>query len=39
MAIAYRSRTEIESIRRAGQVVMEILAILRDAVRPGGDHR
>jgi methionyl aminopeptidase len=35
MAIAYRSRTEIESIRRAGQVVMEILAILRDAVRPG----
>ncbi len=35
MAIAYRSKTEIESIRRAGQVVMEILAILRAAVRPG----
>ncbi len=35
MAIAYRSRTEIESIRRAGQVVMEILAILQAAVRPG----
>jgi methionyl aminopeptidase len=35
MAIAYRSRTEIEGIRRAGQVVMEILATLRDAVRPG----
>lgn len=35
MAIAYRSRTEIEGIRRAGRVVMEILAILRDAVHPG----
>lgn len=35
MAIAYRSRTEIEGIRRAGRVVMDILAILRDAVRPG----
>ncbi len=35
MAIAYRSKTEIEGIRRAGRVVMEILAILRDAVQPG----
>jgi methionyl aminopeptidase len=35
MSIAYRSRTEIDGIRRAGQVVMEILAILRDAARPG----
>ncbi len=35
MAIAYRSRTEIESIRRAGLVVTEILAILQAAVRPG----
>jgi methionyl aminopeptidase len=35
MAIAYRSRTEIESIRRAGRVVMEILAILQGAVHPG----
>lgn len=35
MAIAYRSKTEIESIRRAGRVVREILTILRDAVRPG----
>ncbi|MGH2517616.1 MAG: type I methionyl aminopeptidase [Ktedonobacterales bacterium] len=35
MAIAYRSKTEIEGIRRAGHVVMEILAILRAAVRPG----
>lgn len=35
MAIAYRSRTEIEGIRRAGHVVMAILALLRDAVRPG----
>ncbi|MGO8950132.1 MAG: type I methionyl aminopeptidase [Ktedonobacterales bacterium] len=35
MAIAYRSRTEIASIRRAGQVVTEILAILQAAVRPG----
>jgi methionyl aminopeptidase len=35
MAITYRSRTEIAGIRRAGQVVMEILAVLRAAVRPG----
>jgi methionyl aminopeptidase len=35
MAISYRSKTEIEGIRRAGKVVMEILAILRDAVHPG----
>jgi methionyl aminopeptidase len=35
MAIQYRSRTEIESIRRAGQVVMEILELLRAATRPG----
>lgn len=35
MAIAYRSKTEIEGLRRAGQVVMEILAMLRDAVHPG----
>ncbi len=35
MAIQYRSRTEIESIRRAGQVVMEILEILRAATKPG----
>ncbi len=35
MAIAYRSKTEIEGIRRAGQVVMEILAVLREAVHPG----
>ncbi|HEY7781659.1 MAG TPA: type I methionyl aminopeptidase [Ktedonobacterales bacterium] len=35
MAILYRSKTEIEGIRRAGQVVMEILAVLREAVRPG----
>lgn len=35
MAITYRSRTEIASLRRAGQVVMEILAVLRAAVRPG----
>lgn len=35
MAIQYRSRTEIESIRRAGQVVMEILELLREATRPG----
>jgi methionyl aminopeptidase len=35
MAITYRSRTEIECIRRAGKVVTEILAVLRTAVRPG----
>lgn len=35
MAVTYRSRTEIAGIRRAGQVVMEILAELRGAVRPG----
>jgi methionyl aminopeptidase len=35
MSIAYRSRTEIDGIRGAGQIVMEILSILRDAVRPG----
>lgn len=35
MAILYRSKTEIAEIRRAGQVVMEILAELRAAVRPG----
>ncbi len=35
MAIAYRSKTEIEGLRRAGRVVMEILATLRDAVHPG----
>lgn len=35
MAIAYRSKTEIESIRRAGRVVMEILDTLREAARPG----
>ncbi len=35
MAITYRSKTEIAGIRRAGQVVMEILAELRAAVRPG----
>jgi methionyl aminopeptidase len=35
MAASYRSRTEIAGIRRAGQVVMEILGELRDAVRPG----
>lgn len=35
MAIAYRSKTEIEGIRQAGQIVMEILAILREAARPG----
>jgi methionyl aminopeptidase len=35
MAIQYRSRTEIESIRRAGQVVMEILDMLRAATKPG----
>ncbi|MGH2503881.1 MAG: type I methionyl aminopeptidase [Ktedonobacterales bacterium] len=35
MAIQYRSRTEIASIQRAGQVVMEILELLRAATRPG----
>jgi methionyl aminopeptidase len=35
MAITYRSKTEIEGIRRAGHVVMEILTRLREAVRPG----
>jgi methionyl aminopeptidase len=35
MAVTYRSKTEIAGIRRAGQVVMEILAELRRAVRPG----
>src|SRR5262249_39802567 len=35
MAIAYRSTTEIAAIRRAAQVVMEVLAILRDAAHPG----
>lgn len=35
MTIHYRSKTEIESIRRAGQVVMEILEVLRAATRPG----
>jgi methionyl aminopeptidase len=35
MAIAYRSKTEIESIRRAARTVQEILTMLRAAVRPG----
>ncbi|HUY75474.1 MAG TPA: type I methionyl aminopeptidase [Ktedonobacterales bacterium] len=35
MAIAYRSKTEIESLRRAGAVVMEILEVVRAAVAPG----
>jgi methionyl aminopeptidase len=35
MTVTYRSRTEIAGIRRAGQVVMEILAELREAVHPG----
>lgn len=35
MAIHYRSKTEIEGIRRAGQVVMEILEVLQAAVHPG----
>src|SRR5262245_9890602 len=35
MAIAYRSRTEIAGIRSACQIVMDVLAILRDAVHPG----
>ncbi len=35
MAIAYRSKTEIEGLRRAGTVVMEILEVVRAAVAPG----
>lgn len=35
MPTTYRSKTEIAGIRRAGQVVMEILAELQRAVRPG----
>jgi methionyl aminopeptidase len=35
MPIAYRSKTEIEGIRRACRVVMETLELLRAAVRPG----
>lgn len=35
MAIAYRSKTEIEAIRRAGRVVMDVLDVLRAQVRPG----
>ncbi len=35
MAIAYRSKTEIESIRRAARTVQEILTLLRAEVRPG----
>ncbi len=35
MAIAYRSKTEIAGLRRAGEVVMEILDVLRAAVAPG----
>lgn len=35
MAIAYRSKTEIEGLRHAGRVVMEILEILRAAIHPG----
>jgi methionyl aminopeptidase len=35
MTIHYRSKTEIESIRRAGLVVMEILELLRAATKPG----
>ncbi len=35
MAIHYRSKTEIEALRRAGRVVAEVLEILRAAVRPG----
>ncbi|MFI5273270.1 MAG: type I methionyl aminopeptidase [Ktedonobacterales bacterium] len=35
MAIAYHSKTEIEGIRRAGRVVMDVLDVLRDNVRPG----
>lgn len=35
MSIHYRSKTEIEALRRAGQVVVEVLEILRAAVHPG----
>lgn len=35
MAIHYRSKTEIEALRRSGQVVAEVLEILRAAVHPG----
>jgi methionyl aminopeptidase len=35
MAIAYRSKTEIEAIRRACRIVMETLRAVREAVRPG----
>lgn len=35
MAIAYRSKTEIETIRRAARTVQEILTLVRAAVRPG----
>lgn len=35
MAIAYRSKTEIEAIRRAGRVVMDVLGVLRARVRAG----
>lgn len=35
MAIAYRSKTEIEAIRRAGHVVTEVLDTLKAQVRPG----
>ncbi|HEX6798380.1 MAG TPA: type I methionyl aminopeptidase [Ktedonobacterales bacterium] len=35
MAIAYRSKTEIEAIRRAARVVMDMLDMLRARVRPG----
>ncbi len=35
MAIHYHSKTEIEALRRAGQVVAEVLDILRAAVHPG----
>jgi methionyl aminopeptidase len=35
MPVTYRSRTEIAGIRRAGQVVMEILGELQGTVRPG----
>jgi methionyl aminopeptidase len=35
MAISYRSKTEIEGIRRASRVVMEILGLLRAAAQPG----
>ena len=35
MAIAYRSKTEIEAIRRAGRLVMDVLDVLRARVQPG----